>query len=345
MTFVADLTSPGEPGSADGAVREPVQGSLAEVGLLGRTAKLQEQLLREKERRECSWGTLASETGVPTGTLSQWAAGKYQGNNDRVADQVEKYFSGRAVQDELARRQVADPGFLLTPTSAELLALLAYAQSGEIVAAAMNPGIGKTTTALEHQRRAPNVWVATIAPSSRGVNTLQEVVLEAMGEADARGTPRALTKRIIDRLKGSKGLLVIDEAQELTDQALDEIKGWHDRTGVGIALLGDERVVARMVGGPRAKQLARLNSRVGMRLVQSKPKTADAEIVAHGWGIAEPEQLRFCRELSAKPGGLRAVVRVIKLAAMIATGEGRSLSIDDLRSAWAQLRSDITPAG
>src|ERR1035437_1267786 len=51
---------------------------------------------------------------------------------------------------------------------------------------------------------------------------------------------------------GTGGLLVIDEAQHLSVAALDQIRSIHDATDLGIALVGNQQVYARLTGGNRA---------------------------------------------------------------------------------------------
>ena len=72
-----------------------------------------------------------------------------------------------------------------------------------------------------------------------------------MGERHAKGTPQALSTRIRDRVEGSKGLIIFDEAQHLSEKAIEEIRSWYDRTGIGIVLQGNAAVLARLDGGTR----------------------------------------------------------------------------------------------
>jgi DNA transposition AAA+ family ATPase len=291
-----------------------------------------------------SWSEIAQQSGIPSGTISQWAAGKYQGDSLRVASDVRRFLDARASLAALKAGAIENPGFIETATARRFLQLYAWAHSGEIVAIAAGPGTGKTEAAREYQTRASNVWLATMAPSSSGVQPMQITVLSAMGVDEARGSPQQLSARVLAKVRGSRGLVIIDEAQELSEKALDEVRSWHDETGVGIALVGDERVIGRL-GGLRRRELARLHSRVSMRHIQAGPTAQDAEAVARGWGISAADQLKFLRALASKPGGLRGITKVIKLAALLAADEGRALALDDLRAAWSQLNTDLTVAG
>ena len=301
------------------------------------------RLVALKEQTGHSWKALALQSGVPEGTLSGFGVGKYQGDVTRVAMEVRRFLDGRATLALLKPGAVRAPGFLDTPTSRQMTTLLQWAQTGEIVAIAAGPGTGKTATLLEYTSNYPNVWLATMSPSTSGVQPMQMQVLAAMGSVEAKGSPQQLSGRIMAKTAGSGGLIAIDEAQELSEKALDEIRSWHDKTGIGIALVGDERVIGRL-GGIRRAELGRLHSRISMRHTQAHPKLDDADVVIAGWGVTEPAQTKFLRGLVTKPGGLRGIAKTIKLAGLMAAGEDRPVSLADLQEAWAQRNTETMGA-
>ena len=304
---------------------------------------LQEQrewLIDHKKATGASWTELARRTGIAQGTISQFGSDKgYAGDEERIAQEVFRYRQLLAAQSDLRVAAPTIPGYVETPTSKRLNALLSWGQRGRIIVAAMGPGTGKTTTAENYRASVTNAWRATMAPSTAGVNNMQIEVLEALGERDAVGTPQKLSRRIKDKVRGSGGLLIIDEAQHLSEKSVEEIRSWHDDTGVGIALLGNESVIGRLEGGNRRAAYAQLYSRVGMRMVQNVPSLADADEIAHAWNVEDDKQFSFLRSVSQKPGGLRSVTMVLELGSMLAAGEGRTVKLSHLQDAWAQLSS------
>lgn len=296
-------------------------------------------LLDYKDRTGLSWSELAQQSGVPSGTLSQFGAGTYGGKNDRVAADVARFRQKVAAQAELSLEAPEIPEWFDTPTSNRVNALLNWAQRGRITVLAMGPGTGKTKAARHYRDLMANVWLTTMAPSTAGVNNMQIETLAAMGDREARGTPQALSTRIKARVKGTGGLLIFDEAQHLSEKSIEEIRSWHDATGIGVALLGNEQVIARLEGGSRRAAFAQLYSRVGMRHIQALPLTSDARVLATAWGVTDPQQMGFIETISQRPGGLRGCTMTLELAKMIAAGEERPLTIAHLRDAWGQLAS------
>ena len=296
-------------------------------------------LMDHKQVTGASWPTLAAQIGVPSGTISQFGTGKYQGDNEKIGREIFRYRQHLATQAEIAVEAPAIPGFYETPTARRIITVLSWAQRGRLTVVATGPGTGKTS-AVEHYRDSvTNVWVVTMAPSTAGVNNMQIEVLAALGEKDAVGTPQKLSRRIRDRVKNTGGLIVFDEAQHLSEKAIEEIRSWHDATGIGIALLGNEHVIARLEGGARRAAYAQLYSRVGMRHVQNLPLDGDARALAEAWNVTEPREIAYVVAQAMKPGGLRGVTMMMELATMIAAAERQPRGLSHLQDAWAQLAS------
>ncbi len=212
-----------------------------------------------KDEEGLSWPQIGKLTDVSHSTLSLFATGKYAGRNDTVAAKVLAYRDRLAAQAEIAGDVATVPVWYDTPTATKLTSLLRWAQSGKIVLIVTGPGIGKTRTAERFADADPNVWLATMAPSTAGVATMLQEVAVAVGLGEIKGSPQQLSRRVRAHIQGKKGLLIVDEAQELTDKALNELRGLHDRTGLGIALMGNETVVGQI--DSRKSALAQISSR------------------------------------------------------------------------------------
>lgn len=288
-----------------------------------------------------TWSELAKRTGIPQGTISQFGSAKgYAGDEQKVAEAVFRYRQQLNQQASLTTDLPEVPGFFETQTSRELTSLLAWAKRGRIVCAATGAGIGKTQTARQFQACFPQVFYASMKPSSAGVNTMQIEVLKAMGDRSPKGTPLALTQRIIEIARGSHlPLLIIDEAQHLSEKAVEEIRGWNDEAGLGIALFGNIKVLRRIEGGGRDDAFAQLYSRLSMRMVRPLPLQADAIALAEAWQIFDSALTDQVVRIAMHPGGLRGATMALEIASMIAAAERRPLAVDDLRDAWTQLSS------
>lgn len=298
------------------------------------------QWLKEhKAATGASWSVLGQQIGVVSSTLSVFATGKYQGDNDRIAREIFRYRQHLTTQAELDVEAPTLPGYIETPTSRRLQSMLTWAHRGRIVAAACSPGVGKTMSAENYRSAVSNAWMITMRPSTAGVNNMLIATLSALGEKGARGSSQALSERVVERVTNASALLIYDESQHLSERSLDEIRSWHDSTGVGIAFFGNETVLARIEGGARKAAFAQLYSRIAMRHHQNLPTNADAEAIAEAWGIENAAEVTFCITKARMPGGLRGITMMLELATMIAATERKPRAIKHMQEAWAQLVS------
>lgn len=139
------------------------------------------------------------------------------------------------------------------------------------------------------------------------------------------------------KLQSSQALIIVDEAQHLDTKALEQLRAFHDIFGLGIALIGNEKVYARLEGGKREAEFAQLFSRVGFRITQAKPKPGDICSLLAAWGITDKEELRFCKAIAGKPGALRVLTKTLQVASVQAAGAGQDRALAHIKSAYEQL--------
>ena len=287
-----------------------------------------------KEEKSLSWPQLAKLTDVAVSTLSLFSTGKYAGNNGAIAAKVLAFRDRRDAREASQALMPTVPSWFDTPTSERLTSLLRWAHSGEIVLIVTSPGIGKTRVAERFAENHPNVWLSTMSPSTNGVANLAVEVGLSLGLGELTGSPQQLSRQIKTMVQGRNGLLIIDEAQELSEKALNELRGWHDQTKVGIALLGNETVVGQI--DSRKSAMAQISSRFSIRHVQVEPMQGDLDALLDAWDITESDQRAFLSRIGTLPGALREVTHTIKIASVAAFGAGQRLTIGHLRDAARQ---------
>lgn len=289
--------------------------------------------------RKLSQSALAKEAGLSSTTFNQWLNGGYPGDNAAVETKLAIWLEAhqaRMAQDEALPDA---PSYVDTPTAARVMGALGYAQmAGDIAVAYGAAGLGKTTACRRYQSSRPNVWIATMDPACSGVVTCLQEVSDALGLPESGGA-RSLSRAIAKRIDGTRGLLIIDEAQHLSVAALDQLRSIYDATGVGIALVGNEGVYARMAGGRHAQALDRLFSRIGKRLALRKSSDADIKALIKAWGIGDGKCLPTLMEIAHGSGALRSLTKTLRLASMQAAAENRHVDCSDVRAAARELGS------
>ena len=152
-------------------------------------------------------------------------------DNAVPAELLTKWLSGRKRAAALRSRLPNSPLFQMLPTSQRVLALLDIAKAtGRLISITGAPGTSKSASARQYCASNTRAWLATMDPSTSGVPTMLLEVLAAMGEPEHKGTPQVLSKRVVTKAAEAKGLIIIDEAQHLSDKAIDQIRAISDTT-------------------------------------------------------------------------------------------------------------------
>lgn len=270
-------------------------------------AELRERVRSKMTDAGLNQTDLSKALGLARGSLTNWLAGKYTRSTPDLDATLREW-----LQERPASRRVT---WVETPSATRITDALAHAQaSGDLVCVYGAPGTGKTCTVAHYQRSYEHAWLATITPASAAVVPALEEIAEAVGIHDVTGGARRLSRAIRSKVSHLDGLIILDEAQHLSLPAIEEIRSIHDATGVGIALVGNELVYARLTGGTRAVHFAQLFSRVGLKLYLRTPSKRDvAALVAH-WKVTDPKAVALLERVAKKPGALRAVSKILRLA-------------------------------
>jgi DNA transposition AAA+ family ATPase len=284
-----------------------------------------------RDKLDKSWRELAAATGIASSTLQLFTANNYTGRNDRVAKDVYRFRQTLQSQSDAGEGILPEPGFFDTLTSARITTNLTIAHMGRITASATGPGTGKTKTARRYQSTVSNCWIVTMRPTTKSVPAMILEVLKALGSVARPGWTKHGSQQVIDSVRHKRGLIVVDEANHLCVDAFEEMRTWHDETGVGICLLGNEELEMRIRSPERKHAFARLNSRIAQWHIQDRPEADDVEAFCDAYQIADPAMRKILCDIGLSgTGGLRECRQIVDSAAMLAMGDARPISYADL---------------
>ncbi|EDT2570866.1 AAA family ATPase [Salmonella enterica] len=290
------------------------------------------------ENEETTFKQIALESGLSTGTISSFINDKYNGDNERVSQMLQRWLEKYHAVAELPE----PPRFVETQTVKQIWTSMRFASLTESIAVVCgNPGVGKTEAAREYRRTNNNVWMITITPSCASVlECLTELAFE-LGMNDAPRRKGPLSRALRRRLEGTQGLVIIDEADHLGAEVLEELRLLQESTRIGLVLMGNHRVYSNMTGGNRTVEFARLFSRIAKRTAINKTKKADVKAIADAWQINGENELELLQQIAQKPGALRILNHSLRLATMTAHGKGERVNEDYLRQAFRELDLDV----
>lgn len=293
-----------------------------------------------------SWSEMAKRTQTKEGTISQFGgANGYSGRELPLAEAVLRFRELLAASDTTYIDAPEIPGYFETQTSAEIINLLHWCQRGKMVYSALGSGLGKTSAAEYFATLYPHVYITTIWPSHGSQGPMQARILASLGVKNASGTPASMSQIICEKLAAMhKPVLILDEAQELTVKALEEIRGLHDETGAGIALFGDQRLAHLINNGTGKSDLPQLRRRIKSMPVRMLPYAHDVTVLAQAWNIQDARMITELGRIAQRPGGLGHATQVLEVAVMMASAQKAVLNLAHLQEAAADAnRRTVAP--
>ena len=214
-----------------------------------------EELKAFAEAQGLTQGQLAAKLGVSTATVNQYLQGKYKGDTAAL-DAKAQQLMARSREKAKEVKQA----FVETTSAKNMLEIcgLAHALS-DIYLIIGDAGLGKTVALREYARRHPDVILLETEPTYNAKVLLQSLC-DALGLSASR-TNHEMMSAVVDKLKDSERLLIVDEAELLAIKPLEILRRIHDLTGIGMVLAGMPRLRANLRGA--RGQDKQLYSRVG----------------------------------------------------------------------------------
>ena len=298
---------------------------------------LQDRIREELQKVGMTQARIGREADISDAVLCRWLKGKYKGRTDIMERKLEAWLAGS--EKELGVEDRKNDNWIPTPTGENIINTLTHAQAvADVTVIYGGAGLGKTAALRRYAATHPNVWVVTASPATCRVNAILEETAVALGMDNAPSWTSRLYRKIIEKMRETNGLLIIDEAQHLQVNALETVRALHDEAEIGLALVGNEVVFSRLTGGEgvRAANFAQLFSRIGKRTRLTKPLAGDVRAICSAWEL-NTDEAKILAKIAAKPGALRGVVKTLRLASMLAAGDNCKMASHHLRTAWTDL--------
>ncbi len=286
--------------------------------------------------RDWSKSEVARRIGMPSGTFSQWQSGKYSGRLDTQNLLVGNWLESTDEEEALAATIPVSPGFVLTRSASKVMDSLTFARMAPgLVIITYGAGMGKTTTCEHFCKTWPHSHMFTISPHTK---TVHGMLIELAAELGIVQHNTAKLSRVIrERLRrvGSGTLLIVDEAQNLKDDAVNQLRQLVDLAGCGVALVGNSELYGRFYKSGDGPSYAQIQRRVSMRVNRENPFREDIDAMIDAWGVDDPDCRKVLTGIGMKAGALGQIDVTLKMAHMLAAGSGRPLSADLIRLAWS----------
>lgn len=240
--------------------RDRVFDVLSQEAKVARTARMlpEDQRLRDNQRKDIasrvlrfieehglSQKAVAREVGVSTTTISEVLRNRYKGaTSDKQLVRLHNWLELAARRENIVHSRT----FVETTVAREILHVAGIVAETCKMGVVFGPAqIGKTFTlhAIEgDQRFGDPVLIRVDESRLRPFALCREIA--SRFEVSTHGTFDAVFRRVVNRLAGTKRLLMFDEVERVVYAGLEMLRDLHDETGCPVLLCGKPTIYAKL---------------------------------------------------------------------------------------------------
>lgn len=269
---------------------------------------MREELKQFMEERGASLHAVARSTGISYTAISLWMNNKYSGKVDKINDAVSNF-----LLRENERKNICRTEFVETAVAKNVFEIAQICHiNNEIGVCYGRAGLGKTFAVREYAKLNSDV-ILVEADLGYTAKILFSELHKRLG-FEGVGNVYSMMLDIVQKLRNSNRLIIIDEAEHLPYKALELLRRVYDKAGVGILLVGMPRLVANLRG--QKGQYEQLYSRVG---VSKEVKVLDSTDINKIIDKILPDAVGFTEKFLEKSGGnTRVLAKLLSRADKIA---------------------------
>lgn len=185
---------------------------------------------------------VANATGLTKSTISMWLNGNYNGKNDKITDAMNNFIQRekeRSVENDLPFVDISIVKYVSE------IGRLCHTQ-GKIGVCVGRAGLGKTVAVKKYTKDFQDS-ILIESDSGYTAKSLLKEIHRRLG-LSGKGSVYDLMDEVVRKLNQSGRLLIVDEAENLPYRALEITRRIHDKTGVGVLLIGRSILLENLKG-------------------------------------------------------------------------------------------------
>ena len=278
---------------------------------------------------------ISRETGLSTSVISQFLNSSYAGDNEEVARAISQYLT----ISKMRLNAVSTTQFYpeLRNTKDVLFTCFYAHQHNEIALVTGDAGAGKTTGLHHYTDTSTGVIFVTANACTTSATAVLGLICKELGQR-VPGRKAMLMDVLVEQLKGSNRLIIIDEADHLSLDALQAVRNINDLAGVGIVLSGNDKIYRQMLAGRRSYEFDQLRTRIVVRKKVVNDYTIE-EMTAIFPGLNQ-DCIGYLLKL-ANTESLRTAKKLYEVTIDFAAAQRSALTVKHLRSTQRQLLGEV----
>ncbi|UPQ37715.1 AAA family ATPase [Providencia rettgeri] len=206
--------------------------------------------------------------GVSTAVINQFLQNKYNGDVNAVEEKVRQFILREQERDKSRRIKPVYVDTLMARKGRDVIRMAHMDSDINVIYG--DAGMGKTMIVRQYAKEHLDAVLIEADPGYTARVVLEELC-NKLG-LSKRGNMHELSEAIIQALRDSGRIILVDEAENLPYRALETLRRIHDKSGVGIVLVGMPRLILNLKG--KRGEYKQLYSRVGfaLRMGESLPE-------------------------------------------------------------------------
>jgi DNA transposition AAA+ family ATPase len=256
-----------------------------------------------EEGKRISHAKAAQALGYSSGVISAYKSQTYNGDVKNLEKKIDAWLKREARRLDRLDVPVAE-----TSTLEKIRKAITIAQDeGDIAVIVGESGTGKTTALRQYALESHSAILIEVDPSFSQATLMNEIA-KVLG-VEAKGRQNAVIERIIEALAGRDAVLIVDEADYLSDGSLELLRRViNDKSHTGVVLAGLPRLEFKIRNLRNDHQ--QLQSRIGVLIKLGSLKKADADKIITGVWKDVPKQVIESFIETAK-GSTRTLVKLM----------------------------------
>ena len=287
------------------------------------------------QRSAKSQRQISKETGLSTSVISQFLSGTYTGDNEEVSKIIRQYLP---ISKERLNTVSGIQFYEGLYNTREVLFACNYAhRNNDASLVSGDAGAGKTTSL----KRYADTTIGVILVTANACITTATAILGLRCRKLGKQPPTrraALMNLLVEQLADTNRLIIVDEADHLSLDALQAVRNLNDEAHVGLVLSGNDKIYRQMLSPRRGYEFDQLRTRFAVRKKVFNDYTVE-EMKAMFPGMNE-DCIGYMLKLACSES-LRTVGKLYNIAQEAAKVRGERLAVKHLRDTQRQLLGEV----